>query len=136
MEPPHTLLAILQSRLRSEAAAYWQENTALFDSTDYEVIKQVLTKRFKPQHHLAIYMTKFSVLLQDSKEAVHAYASHLKCEAYNIFRSSPSNTDKAIIVASFVKGLNPDIQKAVLSKNIADLEECIQTAEVEELNKK
>lgn len=30
---PHTLLAVLQSHLRGEAAAYWQENPPLFDST-------------------------------------------------------------------------------------------------------
>lgn len=78
---------------------------------------------------------KFSVLQQDSKEAVHAYASQLKWEDYNIFSSSPSDMDKAIIVANFAKGLTPYIRKAVLSKNIADLDECIEAAEVQELNK-
>lgn len=132
---PGNLLVVLQSRLRGAAAAYWQKNPTLFDSMDYALIKQVLTNRFKLQHHLAIQMTKFSVLQQDSKEAVHAYASRLKHEAYNIFGLSPSDMDKAITVVNFIKGLAPDIHKAVLSKNIADLDDCIQAAEVEDLNK-
>lgn len=57
---PHILLAISLPHLNSGAAIYWQENPALFNEMDYEKIKQVMTKRSKPQHHLAIQMTKFS----------------------------------------------------------------------------
>lgn len=40
----HSLLAVLQSQLKGEVAVYWQENATLFDSTNYNFIKQVLTK--------------------------------------------------------------------------------------------